>query len=189
MSLFLTKTWEHALLAKVVKEAADVAQKQGGYLGRTAIQKIVYFIQVLNVPMRYRFEVCHYGPFCNTILGDLEWLIADEVIADSSPDPEKYSKYTPGPSCDELIARHSAKLDEYDNTVKSTVKALLPLKADHLELIATLDYSFRELTAIDGKKPSKTNVIARFRDFKGERFKEAEIAETYDRLEQAGLFD
>jgi hypothetical protein len=37
MSLFLTRTWEHALLAKVVKEAAQVAQKEGRYLGRTAI--------------------------------------------------------------------------------------------------------------------------------------------------------
>jgi uncharacterized protein len=189
MSLFLTNTWEHALLAKVVKEAAEVAQKQGGILGRTAIQKIVYFIQVLNVPMRYRFEVCHYGPFCNSILGDMEWLIADEVIADSSPDPEKYSKYTPGPSCDELIARHGAKLNEYDDTVKSTVKALVPLKSDHLELIATLDYSFRELKATVGTKPAKSSVINRFREFKGDKFKENEIVETYDRLEEAGLFD
>lgn len=30
-------------LAQVVKEAATVAQTEGGYLGRTAIQKIVYF--------------------------------------------------------------------------------------------------------------------------------------------------
>jgi uncharacterized protein YwgA len=189
MSLFLTKTWEHALLAKVVKEAADVAQKHGGYLGRTAIQKIVYFIQVLDVPMRYRFEVSHYGPFCNTILGDLEWLMADEVITDSSPDQQKYSKYTPGPSCDELIAKHAAKLNEYDATVKSVVKALLPLKPDHLELVATLDYAFREIKATLGKKPPKMKVIARFREFKGEKFKEKEIVETFDRLEAAGLFD
>ena len=73
MSLFLAKTWEHALLAKVVQEAAEITQRQGGFLGRTAIQKIVYFLQVLGVPMRYRFEVFHYGPFCITILGDLEW--------------------------------------------------------------------------------------------------------------------
>src|SRR5713226_6861666 len=105
MSLFLTRTWEHALLARVVKEAADVGQKHGGYLGRTAIQKIVYFLQVLNVPMRYRFEVFHYGPFCSTILGDLEWLMADDVIADISPDPGKYSKYAPGPACNELVAK------------------------------------------------------------------------------------
>ncbi len=189
MSLFLSRTWEHALLAKVVKEAADVAQQSGGYLGRTAVQKIVYFLQVLDVRMRYRFEVSHYGPFCSTILGDLEWLIADEVITDASPDPGKYSKYTPGPACEELIAEHGAMLRQYDATVKSTVKALLPLKPDHLELIATLDYVFRELKATLGKKPPKKKVIARFREFKGEKFNESEIAETYDRLEAAGLFD
>ena len=176
-------------MAKVVKEAASVAQNEGGYLGRTAIQKIVYFLQVLDMPMRYRFEVCHYGPFCTNILGDLEWLLADEVIAESSPDPKKYSKYTPGPACDELIAKHAEKLKEYDATVKSTVKVLLPLKPDHLELIATLDYAFREMKATTGKKPAKRKVLARFRDFKGEKFKEKEIAETYDRLEAAGLFD
>ncbi len=188
MSLFLTRTWEHALLAKVVKEAADAAQQQGGYLGRTAIQKIVYFLQVLNVPMRYRFEVFHYGPFCSTILGDLEWLIADDVIADSSPDKGKYSKYTPGPNCDELIEKHAAKLRQYDETVKSTVKVLLPLKPDHLELVATLDYAFREMKATVGKKPPKEKVIARFQEFKGQKFNEKDIGETYDRLEAAGLF-
>ncbi len=189
MRLFLTGTWEHALLAMVVKEAARVSENQGGYLGRTAIQKIVYFLQVLNVPMRYRFDLFHYGPFCNTILGDLEWLMADEVITDRSPDPQKYSKYAPGPACDELIAKHAVKLKEYDETVKSTVEALLPLKPDHLELVATLDYAFREMKATLGKKPPKMKVITRFREFKGEKFKEKEIEETFDRLEAAGLFN
>ncbi len=187
MSLFLTKTWEHALLAKVVKEAAEVAQKEGGYLGRTAIQKIVYFLQVLDVPMWYRFEVFHYGPYCNSILGEMEWLMADEVITDSSSNPDKYSKFTPGPACNELIAKHQAKLQKYEDTIKNTVRALLPLRPEHLELIATLDYAFREVKATLGKKPPKTNVIARFRDFKGDRFSEKEIEETYDSLESAGL--
>ncbi len=189
MSLFLTGSWEHALLAKVVKEAATVVQREGGYLGRTAIQKILYFLQVLNVPMRYRFDLYHYGPFCMSILGDLDWLIADDVIADSSSDRGKYSKYTPSAACDELIARHGAKLDEYDKTVKTTVEALVPLKPDHLELIATLDYCFREAKATAGKKPARQNVIARFREFKGNKFQDADIAKTYDQLEDAGLFD
>jgi uncharacterized protein YwgA len=188
MSLFLASTWEHALLANVVREAADVAQKEGGYPGRTAIQMIVYFLQVLEVPMRYRFDVCHYGTFCNTILGDSEWLIADEVIADTSPKPEKYSRYTPGPACDELIGKHAAKLKGYENTIKNTVEALLPLETEHLELISTLDYAFRETRATLGKKPPKKKVIARFREFKGAKFKDKEIEETYDRLESARLF-
>jgi uncharacterized protein YwgA len=189
MSLYLTGTWEHALLAKVVSQAARIAQKEGYFLGRTAIQKIVYFLQVLDVPMRYRFEVYHYGPFCASILGDLEWLLADGAIADDSTDPKKYSKYTPGSVCEELIAKHAAKFEKYEETLKSTVKALLPLNPDHLELVATLDYAFRELKATARKKPVRQNVIARFREFKGAKFTDEDIAKTYDQLEAAGLFD
>lgn len=188
MSLFLTRTWEHALLARVVKEAAEVAQKEGGFLGRTAIQKIVYFLQALDVPMRYRFEVCHYGPFCNTILGDTEWLLADDVISEGSPNPEKYSKFAPGRACDELLQMHAEKLKQYDATIKSTVKALLPLKPEHLELIATLDYAFREVKATLGEKPPREKVIGRFREFKGDKFQAKEIEATYNQLESAGLF-
>jgi uncharacterized protein len=189
MSLFLTGTWEHALLAMIVKEAARVTQKQGGYLGRTAIQKIAYFLQVLDVPMRYRFELYHYGPFCNNILGDLEWLIADEVISDSSPNPEKYSKYVPGLACDELLAMHGEHLRDFEKTVENAVEALVPLQPDHLELIATLDYAYRETRAALGKQPTKDQVIARFRDFKGDKFPKKTIAETFDRVESAGFFD
>src|SRR5439155_140402 len=143
----------------------------------------------LDVPMRYRFEVCHYGPFCASILGDLEWLLADAAIADSSTDPGKYSKYMPGPACNELIAKHAAKLKNYEETLTSTVKALLPLKPDHLELVATLDYAFRDVKATAGKKPFRQNVVARFREFKGAKFTDEDIAKTYDQLEAAGLFD
>src|SRR5260370_13540159 len=122
MGLFLSGTWEHALLAMITKEAAGVSHEQGGYLGRTAMQKIVYFLQVLDVPMRYRFEVYHYGPLCNTILGDMEWLVADEVATDSSPDSKKYSKFTPGPACQELIAEHPPERNHSQTRVKAPVK-------------------------------------------------------------------
>jgi hypothetical protein len=36
-------------------------------LGRTAIQKILYFLQALNVPMRYRFDVHDHGPFARRL--------------------------------------------------------------------------------------------------------------------------
>ena len=89
----------------------------------------------------------------------------------------------------ELIAKHAAKLKKYEDTLTSTVRALLPLKPDHLELVATLDYAFRELKATAGKKPVRQNVIARFREFKGPKFSDEDIAKTYDQLEAAGLFD
>jgi len=157
-------------------------------LGRTAIQKVVYFLQVLDVPMRYRFDVYHYGPFCHTIIDDTEWLLADDVIAEGSPSPKKYSKFIPGQACDELLQKHSEKLKAYDAAIESAAKALLPLQPEHLELIATLDYAFREVQATLGKKPPREKVIGRFREFKGEQFQAKDIEATFDQLESAGLF-
>ena len=65
MSLQLTGTWEQAVLAATARAAAGHADK--GYLGRTALQKIVYFLQISGVPMRYRFDIYHYGPYCDRI--------------------------------------------------------------------------------------------------------------------------
>jgi uncharacterized protein YwgA len=188
MKLYLTRSWEHALLARVVKEAAQVSQEDGGYLGRTALQKIAYFLQVRGVPMRYRFEVCHFGPFCSEILDDTEWLAADAVVVDKSPQTGKYSKFAPGPACDALLGEFSEQLGRFEEIVTDTVKALLPLEPRHLELIATLDYAFREMKGTLGKKPPKSKVLARFRDFKADKFTVKEVEETYERLESAGLF-
>jgi hypothetical protein len=115
--------------------------------------------------------------------------MADGVIVDSSLKPDKYSKFAPGSATDELIAKYFDKLQEHEGTIRNTVKALLPLKPDHLELIATLDYAYRETKATSVKKPARKAVISRFREFKGEKFSAAEIAKTYDQLEGAGLFD
>src|SRR5262249_36230117 len=51
MSLLLTSTREHALLAMLIQEASNVMRAAGGYLGRTAIQKMMYFLHVRGVPM------------------------------------------------------------------------------------------------------------------------------------------
>ena len=102
MSLCLTGTQDHSLLAMVVQEARRAAETWGGFVGRTAVQKMMYFLKATGVPMTYRFDIYHYGPFCEEILRDVEWLIADGVITDLSDKPEKYSNYAqvrPSPSC------------------------------------------------------------------------------------------
>ena len=49
-----------------------------------------------------------------------------------------------------------------------------------------LDYAFREVKATHGKKPPINEMFARFKEFKGEKFKEKDIAQTYERLEGRG---
>lgn len=143
MSLLLADSQDHALLAMVIQEASQAASEQGSFVGRTAVQKIVYFLKAIGVPMGYRFDIHHYGPFCDEILRDVEWLIADNVIIDRSNSPEKYSNYTPAAALPELLTKYN-NLEPLRRQVQSVVRTLVPMRPERLELIATLDYLYRK---------------------------------------------
>jgi hypothetical protein len=187
MPLQLTGTWEHALVAATAQEAA--ASGDSGYLGRTALQKILYFLQIAGVPMRYRFDIYHYGPYCDRITRDVEWLLADEVLKDTSSSPDRYSNYRPGPTADELIRPHAPTLEPHRRTLRKVVHGLFPLQPEHLELLATLDYLFRQLKAGGGQGPWKERVIIRFLEVKKYKFPVQNIRAAYDSLVQADLIE
>lgn len=187
MPLRFTGTWEHALLAATAQAAVESGDK--GYLGRTALQKILYFLQTSGVPMRYRFDIYHYGPYCDRITRDAEWLLADEVLKDTSLSSERYSNYRPGPNAPELIRTHSFALEPHQSTITRVVRGLLPLQPEHLELLATLDYLFRQLKAGGGCGPWKERVIDRFLQVKKDKFTREAVASAYDSLVRAGLIE
>lgn len=188
MSLSLVGTRDHALLALVVKEAQSIVQT-GGFLGRTAVQKIMYFLKVLGVPMGYRFELYHYGPFCAEILTDLEWLIADSVIKDASLEPRRYSNYQPDRNIDELLDSHVDELTPVRDSVHEVVTALSPLRPETLELFATLHYLFRQKKATGWDKPFKDWVVGRLLQLKAGKFEKADVERTYDVVARIGLVE
>src|SRR5262245_44319464 len=125
MPLLFTGSWEHAVLAATAQVAAGHADK--GYLGRTALQKIVYFLQISGVPMRYPLDIYHYGPYCDRSSRDVEMLVADRVLKDISSSHEKYSNYRPAEAADELLQSHADTLRIHQETISKVVKVLLPL--------------------------------------------------------------
>lgn len=185
MALQLTGTWEQALLTATAQTAAQGGCE--GFLGRTALQKILYFLQISGVPMRYRFELYHYGPFCDLIPRDVEWLLADGVLKDISPNPAKYSNYRTSDDAPELMDLHKEDLDKHRETIDTVVKALLPLQPDHLEMLATLDYLYHQLRAGGGDGPWKARVIDRFMQVKKDKFPRPDVSSSYDTLVRAGL--
>lgn len=185
MALALTGTWEQALLTTVAQVAAP--ENNNGYLGRTALQKILYFLQISGIPMRYRFEIYHYGPYCDKIYRDVELLLADGVLIDVSANPGKYSNYRPAEAAAELIQLHRSHLEPYLTLLTTVVKALLPFKPDHLEILATLDYLYRALRAGGGNGPWKERVIGRFMQVKKDKFGENDVVAAYDAMVRANL--
>jgi uncharacterized protein YwgA len=186
MGLELQHRWEHALVAAVVEAAKKSCPNC--YLGRTAIQKLIYFLQVHGVPMRYKFRIYHYGPFCDDIMSDLDWLQGDDVICDISTE-SRYSNFKTGSSWDELRSKYEGKLAEHQETIDHVVDALGDLEPEALELIATLDFCFRWIRAQGGQGPWKAATIDKFKKIKKDKFPDDEIDGWYDTLVEAELIE
>lgn len=186
MSLVFEHRWEHALVASVI----DVAKREcpDCYLGRTAIQKLVYFLHVLDVPMRFKFRIHHYGPYCDELASTLDWLQADGVVEDQSSQ-ERYSNFTSSGNWPELQESHQTQLEDCEETVESVVKAMGSMDPKTLELIATLDYSFRWVHARGGEGPWKRLAIEKFKNIKKDKFQDDEIDRWYDILVEAKLIE
>ena len=189
MSLLLTGTQDHALLALVIQEAREAADSNKGYVGRTAVQKIMYFLQALQVPMNYRFDIYQYGPFCDAILRDTEWLMADGVVKDRSTNTGKFSDYATTEVIEELVGPYRECLKPYQEVVHTMVQALVPLEPTQLELIATLDYLYRKEKASGRTHAWKETIIARFKEVKGDKFSDGKVAQAYDVLADVGLVE
>lgn len=173
---------EHALLTLVVAEAAPLTKSKSSFLGRTAIQKIVYFLQREGVPMRYSFDLYTYGPFCQEVLFDMDDLQAMGAVKDSSTDPSKYSNYIVGEKAKHLLDRYSEFVQSVRPMAKPVVELLAPLKPDTLEAVATLDYVFRYIRARGGHGPWKDRVVDRFQEVKPGRFERSRIEKLYDQM-------
>jgi len=186
MNLTLTHRWEHALIAATVEAASKTCPDC--YLGRTAIQKLLYFMNVLGVPMRYSFDIHHYGPFCPNVMHDVDWLVADNVIEDRSQE-SRYSNYKPGQGWPELSERYRDKLDKYREKIEEVCNALTDLSPETLELIATLDFSYRWVRARGGKGPWKAAAVEKFKSIKKDKFEDEDIDTWYQVLVESELIE
>lgn len=183
--------WEHdrdqALLALVVKEGYQAAQKEGRSFGRIALQKIMYFLKVTGVPMNYRFEIYRYGPFCSQIMRDADFLEFDNVIVDDKG--EFGSSYQPSENIKEFLEEFEGQIGEFRNSVRNLAEILAPLSTKVLELYATVDFVYREQRAKNKAGPWKQTVLERFMTLKGERFNRDEVDSIYDNMCKAGIFE
>lgn len=180
-------TWEQALLAAVVQKVA--ACHSNTDFGRTAIQKLLYFLRVLGVPMRYSFDIHHYGPYCAEIRNDIEWLQVEEAISDDASADARHSKYKPGSAIQAALSAHAERLAEFELPINNVVEVLGDMSPHNLELIATLDFSFRWVRATGGSGPWKDRTIAKFKSIKKEKFADSEIDQWYAALSDAKLIE
>jgi hypothetical protein len=158
-----------------------------GFLGRTAIQKLCYFSRELGVPFSYRFSIYHYGPYSDDLATAIDYMLAERVLRDQSPDPHRYSNFAPGPSADELLSHHQGTVRDTEPIIRSVAQAFGDFSPQTLELMATVHFVHERLRAT-GVTPSEDEVIQEFREEKGDKFEPEEICDAYRALKDAGFF-
>src|SRR5215469_313767 len=145
-------------------------QHMCGYLGRTALQKLVYFSIAIGAPVPCSFEIYNYGPYSDDITTSVSKLLADEAIEDVSPSPAKYSSYRLGPNSESFSSSITKVVEIHMPKIDAVVGALGSSSPTTLELIATLHFVNAEMAGILGARPSQHQVIDRFKSIKGDKF-------------------
>lgn len=184
MSLLFSNDLLSAYVAEVVKSFNSL--KPSGYLGRTALQKLVYFCKAVGVPIPCSFEIYNFGPYSEEVTRSATALLADEALQDRSK-TGAYSSYMVGANAGEFSKEFLDDVAEYRPIIDSVVQILGPCSPGTLELVATLHFVNARLKGISGRRPTKESVIAEFRSIKGNKFSEHDMDQWYLWLETSNL--
>jgi uncharacterized protein YwgA len=157
------------------------------YLGRTAVQKLVYFAKALGVPIPCSFEIYTYGPYSDTVTFSVDSLLADDVLKDTSKDPQTYSNYRLGENADEILNAYKPLIEPHRGKIDLVVQSLGRFKPQDLELIATLHFIHHRLKQMGRTEPAREQVLAEFYRVKKNKFTTKEIDSWYDALKKAKL--
>jgi hypothetical protein len=163
-----------AIIKEIVTRLGDV--------GKTKIQKIVYFLQeAVGIPLVYPFKMHHYGPYSDDLDGDLS--LAQAVgLVNIAPDMDGFGYHvTPGQDWGEAL--RLPELEARRKSIENAIDNLGSLEIADLELHATVHF----VGNLDlEKRLTKEEVLSTVRSLKP-KFSIQQIDSAYQSLQKAGL--
>jgi len=172
-----------AFVAYLIKSYTERSRKT---LGRTILQKLCYFAKASGVPLPFRFEIYHYGPFSQEIFYRTEDLLLDRVIEDRSADPGQ-SNFVPGPNLDSFLDQFDSAIRQHETSLKRVATMFSRLDPSGMELVSTIHYIHSSHSQWFKQAPRRESVVASVLEIKGHKFTRRVIESAYDTLHEAGL--
>ena len=174
------------LLARRVAVIRHIVSHSGD-IGKTKIQKIVYFLQEsVGVPLKYPFRMHYYGPYSDELDGNLSLTKSIGYIY-IDPDPNGFGYHvTP------VEEMESAPWQGYDMSEDPEVRELTEVIDDTIDILGQLDTPQIELYAtihlISGLKgnSSKEKTLQTVKRLKP-RFSMEHIDYSYQKLKESNL--
>lgn len=138
----------------------------GKWIGRTALMKYCYFLQVLrDVPLGYNFSLYSYGPFDSTVLSDLGDAEALGTIEETPLLTGYGYEIKSAVSDDDLNELAGSFLEEHKTDIDWVIQQFGTQSASDLELDSTIIYIDREASEA-GQHMSEDHLVQQVRDVK-----------------------
>ena len=154
-------------------------QAPAGHIGRTALMKYLYFLQVLkNVPLEYNFSLYSYGPFDSDVLADLSTAEALNIVEVTPVEFSGGYGYQIRAGSRSVSAKERAGLflKSYRNEIDWLLATFGKFNSAELELASTIVYVDRELedhgqTAVENEVATRVcNIKPHFTHEQVQRF-------------------
>ena len=172
-----------AVIAKIAKDDSNI--------GKTGMMKLLYLLQtVYGLPLGYDFQIYTYGPYCQTVMSDIEYA---EFIGYIQVLPVTYSGGMGGYQIStkteggEAIKNASGRLSEYTAALEDVIHKFGKRSAKELELYSTIVFVTRSFVENEWEK-SKEEVCSVVQRIKP-HFQFDTIQKAYDELEDMCFLD
>lgn len=167
--------WEDAVISCLI---ADWTSKSDKSLGRTILQKLIYFAKAKGVPMMLNYEIYHYGPYCQELSERVDYLQVGNIIDDKGSDNQ--SNYKPSSEANKLLEMYGAELQESRPMISHIVDSFIDKSPHEMELFATTHF------VEQGGENDITRIVREVQRIKGRKFSQQEIEQAVSELHAKG---
>ena len=150
-------------------------------LTKINIQKTLFFLKEIDMPITYRFELYLYGPFSFELKDDLNDMeTSKELKYVNKMEYEITNKMKKEPIDNSILKEISNKIDSFKKAVGNK------FSFENMEIAGTIIYCINALKAIN-REANEENVLKQFKIWKGKKYSKAnkikEIKEAFHKIQ------
>ena len=120
----------------------EIAKRDTHNLGKTGMMKFLYLLQTIyKVPLGYEFEIYTYGPYCQTVMSDIEYAeFADCIQVKPITYPSGLSGYSINAkqTDNKVLDNTTDIIHEYSRQIDEVIASFSEKSAKELELYSTI---------------------------------------------------
>lgn len=162
----------------IICSVVNKLKEKGKQAGKIQLQKIIYFLQYMDVKIPYSYVISRYGPFSGELSDKMEQMEYKELIEKRDQSGKDYVL-----KVNETDLRNYER-EDYDKISDKIVEIIgfLPsLEFNQLELYATVHYCYDSLKLFYEDVNNDT-LVKEVKKYKDNKFSKGEIINALDKL-------